>query len=472
MHPHILVSRSWVLCVLTAVLAGTCMNQANAQEVAVNDSIYLFSGETVEIDLLANDNLQYCDSQSYYVVLLSDGCQGDAIEFDQSGKLLYTPSAEMVDGTGSDLDHFSYMVVFDENSSTGDVVMKYAPELMCELNTCVWPGDADMTGQANASDLLAIGLSYGTFGPPRADTSSEWEGLLADDWEMELEGSNGVDYKHADCNGDGSISIADIESISANYEENSVLGSSLDSSADLAISLEVLNESSIEAGDSVWIGVRVGDGINPVTNLYGISFRIDYDQALVKEGSSNFQFVNSFFNTEAMCISLSESTAAGFDGAISRTNSIGADGTGIIGILGFVMEEVLIGKTQTTIDFDLNFSSVMMLNEKGAPIQASPKNLHLEFESSFAGLNDEVLASSLSAYPNPARGSELQISWEEREVISVDLISTQGQNLVRVLPAKGDRNLSMNIADIHTGFYLLQLRSNEGIAVRRIAVLK
>lgn len=473
MHPHNLQHKSLVptVLLLALLLVGGTMNRVSAQEVAVNDSVYLFSGETVEIDLLANDNLQYCESTSYYAVLLSEDCSDGTVALDDSGKLQYTPTASMMNGLASDTDHLTYMVVYDESSSIGEVHLKYAPELMCELTTCVWPGDSDMTGQANASDLLSIGLGYGTSGPPRNAVTSEWVGQLSQDWGMELDGTANIDYKHADCNGDGAINIADVASISQNYEENSVLGSSLDESAELPISFEVLNESPIEAGDSVWIGVRIGDGINAVPNLYGISLRLNYDQTLVQEGSSHFEFTNSFLTTESMCISLSEKTATGFDAAISRTNKIGTDGTGIIGILGFVMEEVLIGKTQTIVDFDLTFEAVMMLNEKGAAILANPENLHLEFESLFAGLTDQMLSNSLQAYPNPAIGSEVQVSWLEREVLSINLMSTQGQNLLQVVPSKGDRNISMNIAGIPQGIYLLHLRSEEGTAVRRISIL-
>src|ERR1039458_8539318 len=68
---------------------------------------------------------------------------------------------------------------------------------------CVWPGDADDNGEVNKRDVLHIGLAYGSTGPSRADTSSTWQAYHANDWKKTFKG--GLNYKYADCNGDGKV---------------------------------------------------------------------------------------------------------------------------------------------------------------------------------------------------------------------------------------------------------------------------
>ncbi|MCI5058867.1 MAG: hypothetical protein MRY83_22325, partial [Flavobacteriales bacterium] len=91
----------------------------------------------------------------------------------------------------------------------------------CHYSTCInlsdtiWPGDCDANGVADIVDILPIGIGYGSTGPVRPNATINWVGQFGNDWGTNF--VNGVDYKHADCNGDGLIDQNDLSAILLNY---------------------------------------------------------------------------------------------------------------------------------------------------------------------------------------------------------------------------------------------------------------
>ena len=79
----------------------------------------------------------------------------------------------------------------------------------------VWPGDANFDNIADHHDLLNIGLAFGKEGPERNTDNISWEAQIAENWEGRF--IDGLNFKHADCNGDGLINERDIEVINENY---------------------------------------------------------------------------------------------------------------------------------------------------------------------------------------------------------------------------------------------------------------
>ncbi|MEO1451717.1 MAG: hypothetical protein AAFV07_19465, partial [Bacteroidota bacterium] len=79
----------------------------------------------------------------------------------------------------------------------------------------VWPGDANYDLVANNQDLLAIGVAFGLTGPPRANASLNWTGQPSVDWTDTLPG--GINFKHADTDGNGVVNTADTVAINLNY---------------------------------------------------------------------------------------------------------------------------------------------------------------------------------------------------------------------------------------------------------------
>ena len=71
----------------------------------------------------------------------------------------------------------------------------------------VWPGDANNNGAVNEVDVLYWGAAFGRTGPPRSPIDVLFVGYPFNPWNITF--WNGVDYAHADCNGDGEVNDLD-----------------------------------------------------------------------------------------------------------------------------------------------------------------------------------------------------------------------------------------------------------------------
>ncbi len=105
---------------------------------------------------------------------------------------------------------------------------------------------------------------------------------------------------------------------------------------------------------------------------------------------------------------------------------------------------------------------------------------HISNQASFStgtisAVKDINGLSNLTVYPNPVgTGDEFRISLEvaERTVLDLRLISVTGQVIQQTnwdVPA-GPTNYRLNTTDLTPGIYLLQLRSEDGVLSRKVAV--
>ncbi|MEL6649639.1 MAG: C25 family cysteine peptidase [Bacteroidota bacterium] len=141
----------------------------------------------------------------------------------------------------------------------------------------VWPGDVNDDGVANMDDLLRIGLAYGDSGYARVNPTINWQAQAAIAWSQSF--ADGVNHKHADCDGDGLVVASDTLAISQNYglihqktEENNFTAA--------GIPLTLYFPQSVNPGDTATVEVWAGDSLNPVS-LYGLRFELSYDTAQV-----------------------------------------------------------------------------------------------------------------------------------------------------------------------------------------------
>lgn len=78
----------------------------------------------------------------------------------------------------------------------------------------VWPGDFNNDGIANNQDLLIWGVTEGFSGAIRPNASFNWSAQDCPDWSLSI---NGINSKHQDGDGDGTVNNNDLTALIQNY---------------------------------------------------------------------------------------------------------------------------------------------------------------------------------------------------------------------------------------------------------------
>jgi len=243
---------------------------------------------------------------------------------------------------------------------------------------CVWPGDANIDGISDAIDLLAIGLAFDATGPARQNASAQWIGQSVPQWQQSFQTGvfTGINFKNADCNGDGVVDFLDVPVITKNYGRHHQLktqgprGSHTDPPLFLSFSKDTFN-----MGDTVVAYVHLGTDTLTLDSLYSFSFDLNYDITLIDTNSIELTFDSTFIDNDSSdIISLAESVPSGafVDVASSRTNLIDISGDGKVATFIYILEDNLGGaKVQKALQAVFTFTDVLVLNHLGNPISVN-----------------------------------------------------------------------------------------------------
>ncbi|MFT7588983.1 MAG: hypothetical protein ACI959_001197 [Limisphaerales bacterium] len=252
---------------------------------------------------------------------------------------------------------------------------------------CIWPGDADTDGKVDSKDILPIGLIYNSTGPIRNAVLDPlaWTGQAGDDWSFGLPGIyNGINAKHADADGSGVIDHGDVFALELNYDSLRADfffprlsgfsdGPSLRGLGDPPLFFE-FQEDSFEVGDTITGVVHVGDGIDVVVDLYGISFDINLPMGLLDSSFFQYSFDTSWLNDDGnvdTTLTFSPQTGS-VDVGYTRTDQIARTGSGPIMTFDVIVVDNLDGRVEKTRQLPFFFQDDLAIDNGGDSVFINP----------------------------------------------------------------------------------------------------
>ncbi len=260
-------------------------------------------------------------------------------------------------------------------------------------NDCVWPGDANYDDVVNNVDILSIGAGNGTTDIVRPNATINWQAEPCPDWANNF--TSGINYKHADCDGNGTINIADTLAVRLNYGQTHNGNAPRISSPVSNIELRpVFNNCSnvLNSQDyTITVGVHLEDIVNTTTVIHGVAFTLDYSNNLIAsitpkfnntwlddDGASLLTFVKDFPVQQKMEI------------AISRLNQLDIIGVGPIAEFDVVVDAVPASNPQT-LTFSTNTVVGMLGDGTDVAINGQSSNDAVPFSTAF-DLNINLLS--------------------------------------------------------------------------------
>ena len=337
------------------------------------------------------------------------------------------------------------------------------------IEGAVWPGDTNSDGVANNLDLLPIGVAYGNMGNPRMNPSLTWIGQAANDWADIF--ADGVNYKHADCNGDGEILLNDLEGIIQNYGKiHAKSGNDSSTPEDAPLYVELPDET-LNNGDNLAAPIVLGTMDIPATDIYGIAFTVTFDSELVDPESVVVTFEDCWLGTvgeNVITLSQPFGTEGEVDVAISRIDLTNQTGYGTIGTLSGIIDNIA-GKKSLQQDLIVKITNVHAISADETPIPVFPTADTVIITD----IHDEIIANSIEVFPLPAK-DKLSIRVPQlQKVRSLQLFNAVGQVekdwRKQELPV--ENTLQLEVSQLHQGLYFLVV-DYDGVLVSRKVVLE
>ncbi|MEM1216593.1 MAG: T9SS type A sorting domain-containing protein [Bacteroidota bacterium] len=341
--------------------------------------------------------------------------------------------------------------------------------------TCVqglqYPGDANNNGIANAWDVLALGLHYGTTGHSHENLIFEWAGHEALDWGTQM--VNGDDLKHIDTNGDGVIDEMDMDNIQLNYRRTHTTPAPTNAvhEGNTPFPMAIVAPEELLGSTPASFAVTMGDAANPVDNCYGIAFALVGDTEFYEPGSFYLDLTDSWLGTadELLTMIREFPDENRLEVAIVRKDGAPRSGIGEIASLNGIMIEDLIisldgivsgGGPKTETSLQLSLEAIEAVTNSGAILATttSPTEITLTDVRTIA---DQIIR----LYPNPATDHV----WLDTGNLTVDQLELYNATGVRV------RNLTnatqpLSTRNLAPGLYFLRISANGKMETLRLMI--
>lgn len=337
----------------------------------------------------------------------------------------------------------------------------------CVFN-CVWPGDANNDGWADADDLFEIGINYGAEGFPREDTGIDWEGKLARAWMEEdtLFWYVLNDLKYTDSDGDGVVGDSDTAAVVANLGLDHPLNTTRTSGMGVPVYFDPAI-TTLSTGLNQ-IPILLGDVMTPVDDIYGIAFTIEVESENVDASSLKIFFGDSWMAgaDEQLAITKRSETELKVTGAMVRTSRVNTGGYGQIATLDVVVIDNLAGKllVAEAVTLHITDAKAIMLNRDELILDPTSATYDADIAepTAVATLAD----GGLQVYPNPSNGSFVSVSGDQiQQAVLLDVV---GQT-IRTYAANSGQ---LDVSGLPAGNYTLRVQTANGLYSGQLVIIQ
>ncbi|RME98315.1 MAG: T9SS C-terminal target domain-containing protein [Bacteroidetes bacterium] len=339
--------------------------------------------------------------------------------------------------------------------------------------TSVFPGDANANGRVDHYDLLPIGYAFGQFGPARIQVESTTipQGV-PQSWSQDF--ATGVNYIHADANGDGLVSIPDVALISLNFgleldTVQSLTYSSTDSPSGAQISLNHGEElPPFVEGTTVDIPLRYELAADDPTALNGIAFTLTYEPA-------HFEDVQLYLNpgwllADGGGTSLVRHEAGKVHLALTRFGPNPVGGSGDIGIIRMIIIDDLVSLLETpadTLRSDVEVWNIQAYDGHYELVPIACPQLALRMYCDRSTGVGEAMPNLLGArlFPNPV--ANLLSIRSEYAFSQLAIVSTNGQTSF-LYQGNPRYAWQAELSDLPAGLYFIRLSGAQGTSMLKL----
>ena len=345
---------------------------------------------------------------------------------------------------------------------------------VASLPDSVWPGDADNNRLVDNEDLLPIGLAYDSTGPVRTTQGIVWQGDAATDWAHNFAAySPTLDFKFADCNGDGIINAADTAAIMQNFSLTHAKHNGYTNSvrSGLPAMKLIFSKDTVLRGDTLIVSILLGDSNTHVNGIYGLAYTFNYDEAIYDSTTTGFTFPTSWLGTAGHSISISKD----FHGmgmvkcAITGIDHLSRTGYGKIAqYRGIITTDNINGKNLRYHHNHCYISDIKAIDIHGDTIAVEGV-----IDSSYVGYVpnaiSEIEKTTIRLYPNPAQ-NQIRVSAESNisEIVIRDILGQE----VQTIRVSNKVSEMIDISQLVQGVYTIRVNTQSGMGSDKVVIAR
>jgi PKD repeat protein len=334
----------------------------------------------------------------------------------------------------------------------------------CEYS-CVWPGDANNSTEANHYDLLSICVSYGEKGPARDSISTRWIGHYAENWTSKQ--FNGQNNKHVDCNGDGVVDTADIRAIIKNFASSHVYqpGKTRKYNAANPDLYFELSETDVAPGTSVDVSIMTG---RDTISLYGVGFEVKVDMNKVKNKEVVTDFSNSWLGTKGsnmLTFTNIDQTLGDVSVSTSRFDKNNQIGYGEVGKISFTVDSSVSEGDEIVICLSSDYG----MDANGDTITFNNGYCDTLKVVGISSIENDL---NISIYPNPSKGTVyIDFPANLSGTVDLELLNTLGQEMLSKTITVNTQT-ELDIKKFEPGVYFLHITQGDKQFKQRLLLVR
>lgn len=411
----------------------------------------------------------YSPNRDFQLGIINQPQQGNLTLSDQGHSLVFTPDPGF---SGEDMAKIKYTYLTDNGFFESKHYIRLMPSphsFSATCTDCVWPGDTDQNGVVNLADVHPIARYIGEKGSSRY-FGSLWKETPGYPW-MNFEGK---DLHHIDANGDGLISLDDLEVIENFYGKTHGLYANPVTWMDVPVFI-IKSKDAVAPGEDIIFEFKIGDKDHKLFNVTGFSTDVKL------EGSSlspaNVEVVRDEENwLKSHQPTMSLKAEAEGHGQVAagefRARSVGVKGFGTALKLRIIVEDEVEG-----------FRS---LRAKSKGLKFIFRNLKLHTQNGVMKLPDQEIEIPLSpakkpnqdtlqvpsVYPNPAN-DEITVSWPATDnPVSLKILDMTGKQYSSFKLDSDTQRANVPVDQLSSGIYILRWKSGDKVWNQKLTILK
>lgn len=359
------------------------------------------------------------------------------------------------------------------------------PATMWLVLTSAWgqnamlPGDANNNGRVDYLDILHTGYAYGSIGPMRLNAtggpSVQGIPLL---WPADF--PDGVNYAHADADGNGLIDWHDFLSIFVNYDVQ------LDSVDEVVLQQGIPGMDArlgfqqgsaaftIFPGDALDLPILLEFPPNMPAAINGLAFRLEFDDRYFQHVAINtedsWMTADGAFVFQTQPYFIDQNSIA--DVAMTRFGQNPISGIGPVAKAGIIIEDDLIGLLITPADTIETFIRILDVLVKDGdfediPIVTDSIRIVIRHPESLVRQRELQRNTLLHVFPNPTTNTVWITS--PQPLLELTLYNGAGQ-LAAQESLSGQYSRQWQLGHLSPGMYVVHGRTEVGIFHQRIII--